>query len=49
MQQMEEALQTLERGPLDVNELARMRAIGDHVHRRRSFFMCLSITRPEYG
>ena len=38
MEQMEAALETLERGPLDAGELARMQAIGDHVHRRRSFF-----------
>jgi predicted aldo/keto reductase-like oxidoreductase len=38
MNQMEEALHTLKRGPLDKDELVRMRAIGDHVHRRRSFF-----------
>ena len=38
MKQVEEALHALQRGPLDEDELARMRAIGDHVHRRRSFF-----------
>lgn len=37
-EQMEAALETLASGPLDADELARMRAIGDHVHRRRSFF-----------
>ncbi len=38
MEQMEAALETLEKGPLDADALARMQAIGDHVHRRRSFF-----------
>jgi hypothetical protein len=38
MEQMAAALQALEHGPMDDVELARMRAIGDHVHRRRSFF-----------
>ena len=36
--QMAAALETLESGPLDDVELARLQAIGDYVHRRRSFF-----------
>ncbi len=38
MEQMEAALQALESGPMDDVELARMRAIGNHVHGQRSFF-----------
>ncbi len=38
MEQMQTALTVLESSPMDAAEMARMRAIGDHVHRRRSFF-----------
>jgi predicted aldo/keto reductase-like oxidoreductase len=30
--QMQEALRTLERGPLDPDEMERMRRIGDHIY-----------------
>lgn len=36
--QMQQALQALKAGPMDHQELERMRAIGDHVHQQRSFF-----------
>jgi predicted aldo/keto reductase-like oxidoreductase len=32
--QMQEALRTLERGPLDAEEMERMRRIGDHIYHR---------------
>jgi len=38
MAQMDAALKTLDSPPMDDDEQARMRAIGDHVHRQRSFF-----------
>ncbi len=38
MEQMRAALTVLESSPMAADELARIRAIGDHVHRRRSFF-----------
>lgn len=38
MEQMNKALQALKAGPMDEQELQRMRGIGDHVHRQRSFF-----------
>ena len=38
MEQMQEALQTLDSRSMDEAERTRMRTIGNHVHRRRSFF-----------
>jgi len=38
MQQMKAALQTLDSQPMKNAELDRMRVIGNHVHRQRSFF-----------
>ena len=40
--QMKEALHALEAGPLDQEELARLRLIGDHVHGIRSLMSVLS-------
>lgn len=37
-EQMEQALLALKAGPMDEQELQRMRTIGDHVHQQRSFF-----------
>ena len=36
--QMKEALKTLELGPLDDQELSRIRKIGDHVHANAGWF-----------
>lgn len=41
-QEMDHALETLSRGPMDEDELARMRAIGDHVHGISSFMSVLT-------
>ena len=38
MAQMDAALKTLDSPPMDDAEQARMRSIGDHIHRQRSFF-----------
>lgn len=38
LEQMDQALSALKKGPMDEPELERMRAIGDHVHQQRSFF-----------
>jgi hypothetical protein len=38
MAQMDAALATLDSKPMDDAEQARLRAIGDHIHRQRSFF-----------
>ncbi len=38
MEQMQQALEALQTGPMSEEQLQRMRAIGDHVHRQRSFF-----------
>ncbi|MDJ0802753.1 MAG: aldo/keto reductase [Desulfobacterales bacterium] len=38
MEQMRSALTALDSSPMDADELARIRAIGDHVHGQRSFF-----------
>lgn len=40
--EMDQALETLCRGPMDEEELARMRAIGDHVHGISSFMSLLT-------
>jgi len=41
-QEMDHALETLSRGPMDEEELERMRAIGDHVHGISSFMSLLT-------
>ena len=36
--QMDQALEVLHAGPMDEKEMARVRKIGEHVHRKSSFF-----------